>query len=226
MPQLPARGAARQDTPAGLRPDRVRPLLVGGVLAATAALVLLLDAALGLDLETVALLGLGVGAVVALVPDRTPAERLAGALAGAGLAWVGYLARAAVLPDTAGGRAVAAAVVLLLAAALAAALAPRLPLWTLLVGVAGFVGAYETSFDAAPALVADTSVTAATSVALAAAIGFLAAHLVTGATARAGSGATTAAHAQLNAPAGVPGRTTSTTTTTTTAAPAREENAR
>src|SRR5690349_13875299 len=95
-----------------------RTLVAGLVLALAAVLVVLVSSGLDLELESVALLGGALGAVVALVPDRTPLVRLSGFAGGFVAAWVGYVVRAALLPDTAGGRAVAVGLVLALAAVL------------------------------------------------------------------------------------------------------------
>ena len=87
----------------------MRNNIVGGVaLAVVAALVVGLGQVLGLDLQHVALIGAALGGVLGLVPDRTPAERIGGFLVGFVVAWAGFAIRAAVLPDTASGRAVAA----------------------------------------------------------------------------------------------------------------------
>lgn len=146
----------------------------GAVLAVAAGLLVVLGAAFELDLESVALLGAALGAVVALVPERSPMVRLGGFAAGFVIAFVGYVVRAAMLPDTSGGRAVAVVVVILLCAAVAAATADRLPLWTLLLGTAGMVGAYEFTFAAAPPELLTTSMTTATAFFLSVAVGFCA----------------------------------------------------
>lgn len=86
-----------------------RTMLVGLVLTVAAVVVVLVSAWFDLELEPVALLGVSLGAVVALVPDRTPLMRLAGFAGGLVAAWIGYVARAAMLPDSTGGRAVAVA---------------------------------------------------------------------------------------------------------------------
>ena len=86
--------------------SRMRKSLVAGlVLAVAAVLVVWVSSALDLELESVALLGAALGAVVALVPDRTPLIRLCGFFAGFVAAWIGYAMRAQFLPDSAGGRA-------------------------------------------------------------------------------------------------------------------------
>ena len=81
-----------------------RNLLAGLCLAAAAGLLVIVGAALDLELESVALLGAALGAVVALVPDRTPLVRLGGFAVGVVAALIGYLLRALLLPDTLGGR--------------------------------------------------------------------------------------------------------------------------
>jgi hypothetical protein len=150
-----------------------KELLVGLSLSVAALVVVLISGALDLELESVALLGAAMGAVVGLVPDRTAAARLGGFVGGFVFAWIGYFVRAALLPDTTGGRAVAVALVLLLCLGLTLALAGRLPLWAVLLGAGTFAGAYEFTFNEAPPEVIDTSISTATTLLLTAAIGFL-----------------------------------------------------
>lgn len=155
-----------------------RTLLAGVVLAVAAVLVVVVSSAFDLELESVALLGAALGAVVALVPDRTPLVRLGGFAAGFVAAWIGYVVRAALLPDSAGGRAVAVGLVVLLCVGITAASMNRLPLWTTLLGTAALAGAYEFTYAAAPPELASTSVSTATTLLLNVAVGFLAAALV------------------------------------------------
>lgn len=155
-----------------------KTLLVGLVLTVAAVVVVLVSSAFDLELESVALLGAALGAVLALVPDRTPAVRLAGFAGGFIAAWIGYLLRAAVLPDSDGGRAVAVGLVVMLCVGIAAVSMGRIPLWTTLLGTAALAGAYEFSFSAAPPEVVSTSLSAATTLLLNVAVGFLAAAFV------------------------------------------------
>ena len=150
-----------------------RTLLVGAVLTVAAALVVVLSDLLDLKLESAALLGVAIGAVVALVPDRSPLMRLVGFLAGLVFAWVGYVLRAGVLPDSTGGRAVTVALVLGLCVVIAAASMDRIPLWATFTGAAAMAGAYEYTFAAAPPEVMSTSMSTATSLLMTAALGFL-----------------------------------------------------
>ena len=156
----------------------MRNNIVGGVvLAVVAALVVGLGQVLGLDLQHVALIGAALGGVLGLVPDRTPAERIGGFLVGFVVAWAGFAVRAAVLPDTASGRAVAAFLVVAICMIVAAGMTvtpARLPLWAMLVGVAAIVGAYEETYTNAPSQFLSESPTAATTVLLAVSLGYLA----------------------------------------------------
>ena len=155
-----------------------RTLLVGAVLAVVAFLVVIVSNWLDLELDSVAMVGIALGAVVALVPDRSALMRLAGFAAGVVLAWIGFIVRAAMLPDTATGRALSIALVILLCTGVAAATAARVPLWSTLVGAAALSGAYEYTFAAAQPEVATTSVTAVTALLMTAGIGFLLVALV------------------------------------------------
>ena len=150
-------------------------LLAGGIVVVAAVLAVVLGAPFGLELDTYALIGVAMGAVVALVPDGRPGLRFTGFAAGVLVAWVGYLVRAALLPDTVGGRAAATFLVLALCVVVATVAAGRIPVWSTFAGAATFFGAYESAFAAAPPEVVSTSVTALTAVALTAALGFLAA---------------------------------------------------
>ena len=153
-------------------------LLTGLALIVGGLAVILLGSTLDLELESTALMGAAIGAVVALVPDRTPLMRLVGFLAGFVSAWIAYLVRAAVLPDTTSGRAMAMVLVVVLCVAVAALSFNRVPLWATLLGAAAMAGGYESSFATAPSEVVDTSMTAVTTILLTVGVGFLVAALV------------------------------------------------
>jgi hypothetical protein len=162
-------------TPGGVR---TRTALVGSALALTAGLLADHGAVLGADLPKTALFGAAAGAVLGLVPDRSPAPRALAFLAGFVAAWVGYGLRAGYLPDIPAGRAIAAVVVVGLVTAVATTTAGRLPLWAGLLGAATLLGSYETTFAADPAAFVEQSMTAATTVLLTAALGFLVASVL------------------------------------------------
>ena len=77
-----------------------KTLLIGLAVLVAGVLVLMLSSGLDLELESTALMGVAIGAVLALVPDRSAVMRIAGFLAGFAAAWIGYLVRAGYLPDT------------------------------------------------------------------------------------------------------------------------------
>lgn len=151
-----------------------KTVVPGALVAVFGALTIFLGHALGLELDHVALLGVAIGAVVGLVPDRSNVERILGFLIGFVVAWIGYAIRAALLPDSAGGRALVVFLVLAVCMVIAFATMSRLPLWSFLLGAAAMVGSYESAYVESPPHFIDTSPTAATTILLAAAIGHLA----------------------------------------------------
>jgi hypothetical protein len=153
-------------------------MLTGGVLVVAAVVIVMSSSSLGLDVESVALMGAASGAVVALVPDRSPQMRLLGFLVGFLASWAAYLLRAGLLPDTRAGHAVAVAFVVVVCTLVAALTRTRVPLWATLVGAAALTGSYETTYLEAPSQVLRTSTQSSTSVLLAVALGFFAAALV------------------------------------------------
>jgi hypothetical protein len=151
-----------------------KELFVGLALAAATLLLVLGGNWLDLELTGTALLGVTVGAVVGLVPDRSALARVIGFAAGLGIAWVGYIVRTSALPLTETGSAVAYTLMVLVALGVVLAARGWLPFWSPLLGIGAFAGAYEAAYQVAKPLVMDTSVTAATSLLLTAAVGFLA----------------------------------------------------
>ena len=153
-------------------------MLTGGVLTVAAVVFVMLSSSLGLDVESVALMGASTGAVVALVPHRTPQARLIGFLVGFLASWAAYLVRAGFLPDTHAGHAVAVALVVVVCTLVAGLTRDRIPLWSTLLGAAALTGSYEATYLEAPSQVLRTSTSSSTSVLLAVALGFFAASLV------------------------------------------------
>ena len=156
----------------------VKSLVTGLCLAVFAAVIIGLSEVLGLDLEHVALLGAALGGVLGLVPHRPTWGKVAGFLVGFVVAWLGFALRAAVLPDSPAGRAVAAFLVVALIAVATGASRGRLPLWSGLVGAAAIVGAYESVYTSAPSQFVSESPAAATTILLAVALGFLVTNLL------------------------------------------------
>ena len=155
-----------------------RSLIAGLVLAVFAALIIGLGELFGLDLQHVALMGAALGGVLGLVPHSHALGKLGGFAVGFVLAWIGFALRAALLPDSAGGRAAAAFLVVALVAVACSLSAGRLPLWSGLLGAAAIVGAYEETYTNAPSQFLTEAPTAATTVLFAVALGYLATSLV------------------------------------------------
>jgi hypothetical protein len=152
----------------------MRQTMLGGLLLAVATgLLILLADPLSLDVEHVALLGAGLGAVLGLIGDRPVLERVAGFAVGFVVTWIAYGARAQYLPDSSGGRAVAAFGIVVLFVLAVWLSSNRLQLWTMLIGAVALIGAYEEIYTAAPPKFLDQSPEAATQVLLAVAIGFV-----------------------------------------------------
>ena len=151
-----------------------RETLIGGCLAVAAALLILASDWLDFEMEAVALFGVAMGAIVALVPSGSAMTRLMGFLAGFVIAWAGFIFRAQFMPDTSAGRAVYAFVIVLLCTGLALATGRRIQLWSVLLGAAAFTGAYEYTYNAAPPEILSSSVSIATSLLLSAGVGWLA----------------------------------------------------
>ena len=155
-----------------------RTMLAGLILVAATVLTVLVGEGLDLNVESVALLGISVGAIVALVPDQNLSRRLAAFVLGFVASFAGYLFRAAITPDTSMGRAVAAGVIVALCVGVVAISMGRLPLWATLLGASSLAGAYEYTYSLAPTRVLDTSVSSATTLLLCVAVGFLVASMV------------------------------------------------
>lgn len=153
-------------------------LLSGMLLAVFAALIVALGQALGLDLQHVALLGAALGGVLGLVPHPNTWGRVVSFLIGFVVAWLGFGLRAALLPDSATGRAVAAFLVVAIVVLVVSFSKEFLPLWAGLLGAAAMTGAYEAIFTNAPSQFLTESPIAATTMLLAVALGYLAVSII------------------------------------------------
>jgi hypothetical protein len=124
--------------------------VIGGVaLALVAAAAVYVGDALNLGLGNT-LLGVSAGGVLALAPGEHKMGRLAGFLIGVLLTFVGYGLNAQFMPASSGGAAVTAIITLALVTVAAVISMGRMPLWSLLLGVVGFVGAYDYIYDDKP----------------------------------------------------------------------------
>jgi hypothetical protein len=155
-------------------------VVTGALLAVAVVVVIGVSSAMDLEIEPYALAGVLAGGVVALVPERSAFARLGAFAIGFVAAWIGFILRAALMPDSEGGRAVAALITMAICLAAVAISRTRLPLVAMLVGVALLAAAYETDFVANEAEVAQTSVDALTALLVAVAVGFAVAVLTGG----------------------------------------------
>jgi hypothetical protein len=149
----------------------LRTVVLGVTLSIVVGL-LVRFAPLGLDTASTVVLGACVGAVLAMNQDREPWQRVLAFGAGVAVTWLGYAARADLLPDEATGRAIAVFVVLLIVTGISVATLGRLPLWAGLLGVAGFAGSYEFVFAEEPTSFGTQSVIALTTLVFAAGAGY------------------------------------------------------
>lgn len=152
----------------------MQKVLAGLVLAIAAAAALLVGDGLGWDLDGVLYLGAGVGGALGLIPDRTPLARVGGLLIGVLAAAVGYVVRAALLPDNTTARAVSLLIVIAIATGLVLLTFGRVPLWSALLGIGALGGAYEVAFTDSPGSVLSTLPVALSSLLVMAAVGFAA----------------------------------------------------
>ncbi|QWC84520.1 hypothetical protein KLP28_13225 [Nocardioidaceae bacterium] len=151
--------------------------LAGGALAVAVALTVALSSVLELDLLPLALAGVAVGGAVALIPAGNPGLRAVGFIVGTVLGLIGYVVRAAVLPDITAGRAVAFGLIVVLVTLAAVATRGRMPLWSTLLGAGTFSAVYEAAYVANPPQVLTTSFSTLFALLPAFAIGYLVAVL-------------------------------------------------
>jgi hypothetical protein len=134
----------------------VQKVLAGVVLAVASVVALFIGDGLGWDVDAVLFLGAGVGGALGLMSRPAPLPRLGGFLLGLLAASVGYALRAAILPDSTGGRAAGIVITIAVAVGLVLLTFGRVPLWTALLGVGALGGAYEVAFTDSPGSVLTT----------------------------------------------------------------------
>lgn len=150
-------------------------LVTGALIGIAAALAVLLGGVLGQSMQQLGLLAVALGGVLILARARTWWAAPAGLAIGMVVAWVGYGLRALVLPDSAGGRAVAALLVVLVTSGIMAFSAERIPLWSGLAGIVAMVAGYERAYTDAPSAFLTESPSAFTTMLVGIGLGFFAA---------------------------------------------------
>jgi hypothetical protein len=126
-----------------------RTVIAGLALAVAAVLAVYLGDALNLGLSN-PLLGVGAAGALALAPGGHKVGRLVGFVIGVVIALVGYGVSAQFLPASSTGSMVQAVVVLVLVTVAALASMGRMPLWSVLLGMATYVGAYDFIYNDKP----------------------------------------------------------------------------
>jgi len=126
-----------------------RTLFAGFALAIVAFAAVYIGDALNLGLPN-PLLGVPVGAVLALAPGGQKLGRYLGFLIGVVIALVGTAINAQFMPSSSSGVAVTAALTLALVTIAAAVSFGRMPLWSLLLGAGGFAGSYDYIYNDKP----------------------------------------------------------------------------
>ncbi|MGB7979373.1 MAG: hypothetical protein WCF36_01095 [Candidatus Nanopelagicales bacterium] len=154
-----------------------RSLFGGLALALVAYVAVYLGDALNLGLPN-PLLGVAAGGVLALAPGGHRLGRLGGFLVGVVLTLIGYGVNAQFMPASSGGVAVTAALTFALATGASALSMGRMPLWSVLLGVAGFAGAYDFIYDDKPYDFLNSSVQTLGTFLVVFGLGYLAAALV------------------------------------------------
>lgn len=149
--------------------------MTGALIGIAAALAVLLGGVLGQSMQQLGLLAVALGGVLILARARTWWAAPAGLAIGMVVAWVGYGLRALVLPDSAGGRAVAALLVVLVTSGIIALSAERIPLWSGLAGIVAMVAGYERAYTDAPSAFLTESPSAFTTMLVGIGLGFFAA---------------------------------------------------
>lgn len=149
-----------------------RTLFGGFALAIVAFAAVYIGDALNLGLPN-PLLGVPVGGALALAPGGQKLGRYIGFLIGVLIALIGTAINAQFMPSSSSGVAVTAALTLGLVTGAAALSFGRMPLWSLLLGVGGFAGAYDYVYNDAPYNFLQTSTLALGTFMVLANLGFL-----------------------------------------------------
>lgn len=153
-----------------------RVLVSGVALAVLAAIAVLIGASLNIALGSTLFAG-AIGAVLGLVPDRSPLARIGGFLIGFVIAWVMYGIQAQFLPQINVSNAIMTLVTIIIVTIIAALAHNKIPFWSFLLGAAAISGAYGVQFGSSPELFLTQSVAAAGGVLFVAALGMVAAML-------------------------------------------------
>lgn len=124
-----------------------RVFMFGVACAAMAFIVMAFAQSLALPIQNV-LSGLAMGAALGLIRTHSPLARISAFLVGLVVGIVFFLLRAALLPGTWLGNAIAVVVVILVMTLISGLTSDRLPLWAMFMAAALFAASYGVNFEA------------------------------------------------------------------------------
>ncbi|NQU36128.1 MAG: hypothetical protein HQ526_00850 [Actinobacteria bacterium] len=126
-----------------------RIFVLGTLLAVFTFLAVVLGSWAQLGLDNV-LFATGCGALLGLIPDKSPGVRIGAFFLGFFIGALGYLFRAAVLPDSYLAQGIAAFFGIMIVTLICGLTRGRLPFWGAILGLIAITGAYNATFTAAP----------------------------------------------------------------------------
>lgn len=150
-----------------------RTFVVGGFLAVFTFLAVVLGAWAQLGLDNV-LFATGCGALLGLYQQRSPGMRIGAFFLGFVVGWLGYVLRAAFLPDSFVAEGIAAFIGIAIVTIICGLTRNKLPFWGAMLGLIAITGAYNAAFTAAPYDFVSSSLATTGALLAAAGIGMLA----------------------------------------------------
>jgi len=124
-----------------------RVFLFGVTCAVLALVVMYLGDSLGLPIQNV-LSGIAIGGALGLIRTHSPLARISAFVIGLVVGIIFFLLRAALLPGSWLGNAIAVVAVILVMTLISGLTGDRLPLWAMFMAAALFAASYGTNYDA------------------------------------------------------------------------------
>jgi len=150
-----------------------RIFVLGTLLAVFTFLAVVLGSWAQLGLDNV-LFATGCGALLGLIPNKGPGVRIGAFFLGFVIGVLGYLFRAAVLPDSVIAQGIAAFIGIMIVTLICGLTRGRLPFWAAILGLIAITGAYNATFTAAPYDFIQSALATTGSLVLCAGVGMLA----------------------------------------------------
>lgn len=150
-----------------------RIFVIGGLLSVFTFLAVVLGAWAQRGLDNV-LFATGCGALLGLYQQKSPGMRIGAFFLGFIVGWLGYVLRAAFLPDSYVAEGIAAFIGIAIVTIVCGLTRGKLPLWGAILGLIAITGAYNSTFTAAPYDFVSSSLATTGALLAAAGIGMLA----------------------------------------------------